>query len=102
MSRDDPQLKIRLPLELKEKITESAAELGRSINADVVARLEDSFKPKTNEQDQTQMMQTAMVQIIVAATKAFGKKGLEWPDIQENLVEATNELIENINNKKAP
>lgn len=43
MSREDPQLKIRLPLELKEKITESAAEYGRSINSEVVVRLEESF-----------------------------------------------------------
>ncbi|GEM_PF-685197 len=44
MSREDPQLKVRLPAELKNKITESANELGRSINADVVARLEQSFE----------------------------------------------------------
>lgn len=44
MSREDPQLKVRLPLELKNKITESAESLGRSVNADVVARLERSFK----------------------------------------------------------
>ncbi|MDH0032087.1 MULTISPECIES: Arc family DNA-binding protein [unclassified Acinetobacter] len=43
MSREDPQLKVRLPQELKDKITESASNLGRSINADVVARLEESF-----------------------------------------------------------
>ncbi|WP_180105396.1 Arc family DNA-binding protein [Acinetobacter sp. YH12087] len=53
MSREDPQLKIRLPLELKEKIIQSAADHGRSINSEVVARLEDSFKesddPKTLE-----------------------------------------------------
>ncbi|MFB5706617.1 Arc family DNA-binding protein [Acinetobacter radioresistens] len=43
MSREDPQLKIRLPLELKEKITESASKYGRSINSEVVTRLEESF-----------------------------------------------------------
>ena len=43
MSREDPQLKIRLPLELKEKIIQSAADHGRSINSEVVARLEQSF-----------------------------------------------------------
>ena len=32
------------PLELKEKITESAAEYGRSINSEVVTRLEESFE----------------------------------------------------------
>ena len=47
MSREDPQLKIRLPLELKEKITQSAADHGRSINSEVVARLEDSFTKHT-------------------------------------------------------
>ena len=30
--------------ELKEKITESAAEYGRSINSEVVTRLEESFE----------------------------------------------------------
>lgn len=48
MSREDPQLKIRLPLELKEKITQSAADYGRSINSEVVARLEKSFDPELN------------------------------------------------------
>ena len=47
MSREDPQLKIRLPLELKEKITQSATDHGRSINSEVVARLEDSFTKHT-------------------------------------------------------
>lgn len=48
MSREDPQLKVRLPQELKDKITESASNLGRSINADVVARLEESFQSFTS------------------------------------------------------
>lgn len=52
MSREDPQLKIRLPLELKDKITESASEFGRSINADVVARLEGSFKENSYSEEE--------------------------------------------------
>jgi hypothetical protein len=35
---------LRLPQELKEKIAESAKELNRSMNADIVARLEQSFE----------------------------------------------------------
>ena len=35
---------LRLPQELKDKIAESAKELNRSMNADIVARLEDSFE----------------------------------------------------------
>ena len=36
--------KIRLPDELKEKIRHSANELNRSMTADIVARLEQSFE----------------------------------------------------------
>lgn len=37
------EYKVRMPQELKDKIAESAKELNRSMNADIVARLEDSF-----------------------------------------------------------
>lgn len=44
------EYKVRMPQELKDKIAESAKELNRSMNADIVARLEESF-PATNTQD---------------------------------------------------
>ncbi|HCD3955212.1 TPA: Arc family DNA-binding protein [Enterobacter hormaechei] len=43
MSREDPQLRIRLPIELKEKIELSAKENNRSMNAEIVQRLERSY-----------------------------------------------------------
>lgn len=43
MSREDHQMKIRLPADLKEKIDESAKAYKRSLNADIIARLEHSF-----------------------------------------------------------
>ncbi|WP_179988397.1 MULTISPECIES: Arc family DNA-binding protein [unclassified Acinetobacter] len=53
-SRDTgTQHKLRMPPELKEKLFSSAKEMNRSLNAEIVARLEDSFKesddPKTLE-----------------------------------------------------
>lgn len=45
MKQTDPQMKIRLPSGLKEKIAESALANGRSQNAEIVARLEASFDP---------------------------------------------------------
>ena len=43
---------LRLPQELKDRIAESAKELNRSMNADIVARLEQSFeKPITSEHE---------------------------------------------------
>lgn len=43
MSREDPQLRIRLPFELKEKIESQAKSNNRSMNAEIVQRLEESF-----------------------------------------------------------
>ena len=43
----DPQYKLRWSEELREKVTQSAKEHNRSMNADVVARLEDSFTKHT-------------------------------------------------------
>lgn len=43
MSREDPQLRIRLPIELKEKIEETAKSNARSMNSEIVQRLETSF-----------------------------------------------------------
>lgn len=43
MSREDPQMKIRLPADLKDSIEAAAKELGRSMNAEIVARLEETF-----------------------------------------------------------
>lgn len=41
----DAQFKIRLPHELKDKIRASADEHNRTMTADIVARLEHSFRP---------------------------------------------------------
>lgn len=44
----DPQYKLRWSVDLKDKITASAKEHNRSMNADIVARLEQSFEPATS------------------------------------------------------
>lgn len=45
MSREDPQMKIRLPADLKECIEDAATKGKRSLNAEIVARLQASFAP---------------------------------------------------------
>ncbi|MGE4533412.1 Arc family DNA-binding protein [Halomonas sp.] len=44
MSRTDPQFKLRVPLELKEQIEKAAEENHRSMNAEIVARLQSTFE----------------------------------------------------------
>lgn len=43
MSRTDPQFKLRVPPELRAKIEQSAFASRRSMNAEVVIRLEASY-----------------------------------------------------------
>lgn len=105
MSREDPQLKIRLPLELKEKITQSAADHGRSINSEVVARLEKSFEqPPSAELSPTQLEQ--ITKAAGASYMAVIAKHLESLSEEEgnkvfrNIVKEAAEDFERI--KKAP
>jgi len=44
MARNDPQMNLRVPMELKEKIEKTALENGRTITAEAVYRLERSFE----------------------------------------------------------
>ncbi len=43
MSREDPQLRIRLPIELKEKIETSSKVNNRSMNAEIVSILSEAI-----------------------------------------------------------
>ena len=43
MARNDPQMNLRVPMELKEKIEKAALDNGRTITAEAVYRLEQSF-----------------------------------------------------------
>lgn len=43
MSREDAQFKLRLPADLREQVEQSAKNNRRSINAEIVARLEEGF-----------------------------------------------------------
>ena len=94
MSREDPQLKIRLPLELKEKITQSAADHGRSINSEVIARLEESFRVKQGNylnDDAVNDLLEAFTKKIFTALKSQGAS--------RELMEST---VNELKNKKAP
>ncbi|WP_105634336.1 Arc family DNA-binding protein [Cronobacter dublinensis] len=51
MSREDPQLRIRLPIELKEKIEEIAKANNRSMNAEIVQRLASSFLAEVSDDE---------------------------------------------------
>ena len=68
-NQNDPQYKLRWSSELREKIAESAKAHNRSMNADIVARLEQSFKPTTDDdkdkiiETQRQVIENAIAQV---------------------------------------
>lgn len=43
MAREDPQLKFRVPADLRSRLEASASESHRSLSAEIVARLESTF-----------------------------------------------------------
>lgn len=49
MSREDPQMKIRLPAELKARIEEASSANNRTMNAEILARLYQSFDTRDTE-----------------------------------------------------
>jgi len=44
MARTDPQVNLRLPADLKERLEAAAAATGRSLTAEVVWRLQETFE----------------------------------------------------------
>lgn len=78
MSRDITPFGLRMPAELKSRVDAAAAKNGRSINAEVIARLQDSFEVQTGVKDAPvgQLLEEvvlrlgARVQIIVAPEEA--------------------------------
>jgi uncharacterized protein (DUF1778 family) len=43
MARDDPQINLRIPTDLKDRLDHASDKNKRSLTAEVVARLEESF-----------------------------------------------------------
>jgi hypothetical protein len=51
MARNEPQMNLRLPADLKEQIEEAAEQNNRSLTSEVVARLRASFEPPSDALD---------------------------------------------------
>ncbi|WLS07184.1 Arc family DNA-binding protein [Shinella sumterensis] len=64
VAREDAQLKLRLTDELKAKVAEAARSNGRSVNAEIVMRLEESFGGEQNLWDEVNRL-TDTVQDLV-------------------------------------
>lgn len=96
----DPQYKLRWPEDLRQKVAQSAKEHNRSMNADIVARLEQSFStPET-----TQSLLEEAVMLTLKAVKDDPSL-LNNPKVSTKYVvdnNAEKDTVEFINKNKAP
>lgn len=99
MARNDPQMNLRVPMDLKERIEKSAFDNGRTITAEAVHRLEQSFEQ--NQNDFNAGYNACMAHMIIATSKALSEKDIPWVDVQKTLIEVIDDFHK-IANKKAP
>lgn len=83
-----PQFNLRLPVELKARIEESAKKSGRSMNAEILVRLNLSYMA---ENDPQTFISSAEEESFVARTKAFADS--EVREKVQGLVKALTEQI---------
>lgn len=81
MARNDPQMNLRVPMELKENIEKAALDNGRTITAEAVFRLEQSF-----EQNFGDLESVPLEKLLAVVMKRLG----------ENSIQLTSEEIERI------
>lgn len=82
---------LRLPPELKERIAVSAKSLNRSMNADIVARLEQSF---------TSTAQTLTTEdLLVVLAERFAAKGSAIKIVRVDLIDETAGATASVNDE---
>ncbi len=66
MARIDPKFMLRLPEELRDRIKDQAAANNRSMNAEIIARLERSFDEadRINREDLQEFLRSAVDQAV--------------------------------------
>lgn len=82
------QHKLRMPPELKEKLFASAKEMNRSLNAEVVARLEKSFADDNSkimliESESIKAMEGMVSKIVSNAVNNLMQQGVDASIIQD-------------------
>lgn len=104
MARNDPQMNLRVPMELKEKIEKAALDNGRTITAEAVYRLEQSFNdpvylmPEQANSIYNELMGKAISETVLNLTKSLLEEGVS-PNI---INQAAVRYLDNLGNKKAP
>ncbi|MGX4758519.1 Arc family DNA-binding protein [Acinetobacter baumannii] len=96
MAKDYSQVNFRIPTKLKNEIEMAAAKNERSVTAELVARLEESFNPPMEFKSDDKEMITKIVALSMQTLlETLHDEGVE----DEKLTNAVSKIA---NNKKAP
>lgn len=89
-NQNDPQYKLRWPSELREKIAESAKAHNRSMNADIIARLEQSLSQSSD--DKISNLQNAFMRLHAQSVEQNSKIS-RYEQLLKEQTQASRELI---------
>lgn len=84
MARSDPQINIRVPADLKKQLELLAIQNGRSLNAEVVLRLENSLPLKIDKKEALPA-NPYTVEAYVQHVVNLMKSAKDWDDFQQKL-----------------
>ena len=85
----EPQYKLRMPHELRDKIKSSAEKKNRSMNADIVARLEQTFK-----EEESTTPSTSNVLIVTAVYQTLREEGYTHEKAEQVITESDKKLLD--------
>lgn len=85
MARSDPQVNIRMPAELKASLEEASADSKRSLNAEIIARLQRSFEAAT---ETSPLITAAVAEALAEVTEYANKHGVTPDEALTGLVAA--------------
>ncbi|EON4226461.1 Arc family DNA-binding protein [Escherichia coli] len=104
--RDDPQLRVRIPPELKNKLEEKARLNKRTLTAEIVDRLEATLlqdscvESNTGYQDMASGFEEGWRQASEWQEKYTLEYGLVWADAHKDELRDAVEKLHNVLNKK--
>lgn len=84
MARSDPQINIRVPADLKQQLELLAVQNGRSLNAEVVLRLENSLPLKIDKKKISPVNPHTMEAYLEHLINLM-KSAKDWDDFQQKL-----------------
>lgn len=105
-TRDDPQLRVRIPAELKNKLEEKARLNKRTFTAEIVDRLEATLlqdscvESHTGYQDMASGFEEGWRQATEWQEKYDREYGLGWADANKDELRNAVEKLRNVLNKK--